>query len=462
VNRSPLTAILLIVFVDLAAFGLIIPLQAVYAERLGASGFVFGCLVGVYSLMQFLCSPLLGRLSDRVGRRPVLLLSVLGNALSYVVMGMADLAASLPLLFVSRTLCGVTAANIATAQSYIADVTTPADRARGMGLFGAAFGLGFILGPAMAAGLNWVGQAVSGPEYGTAWPAFGAAVLSAAAFVLALTLLPESRTRRPAQGGHPLFDLAALSRIARAPGVGQPILLLLLTTFAFVFLEVTYVYLCRDRFGFGMGGVGLIFAYVGVIMVVVQGGSIGPLVRRFGEPPLVVAGALLTALGLLMTSGVMAVPAYGPALALLLVACIPFAFGQGISKPALDGLISRNASADRQGVTLGLANGLTSIVRAVAPPIGGWLYDVRPEMPYWSGTVLLLAGAVIAWHTVAGAGRTPAREPRAGGSAPGEAGDGSETQHQQHTPAEHQGGDTHPPAGRLAEGDHSQDDAQHP
>ena len=144
-RRSSLNVILFVAFVDLVGYGLIIPLQAVYAERLGATGFAFGLLVGIYALMQLIFNPLLGRWSDRVGRKPVLVLSIAGSTVSHALLGVADLYASLPLLFIARTLDGITGANVATAQAYIADVTTPEKRARGMGLFGAAFGVGFVL-----------------------------------------------------------------------------------------------------------------------------------------------------------------------------------------------------------------------------------------------------------------------------------------------------------------------------
>ena len=192
-KRSPLYTILVVAFVDLIGFGLIIPLQAVYAERLGASGLTLGMLIGVYALMQLAFNPILGRWSDRVGRRRVLLISVAGSALSHTLLGVADLAVSLPMLFAARILDGITGANLATAQAYIADVTTAENRAKGLGLFGAAFGLGFVLGPALGAGLAFVGKAVSGEQYGTAWPAFGAAAIALGAFVLVWRLLPESR-----------------------------------------------------------------------------------------------------------------------------------------------------------------------------------------------------------------------------------------------------------------------------
>ncbi len=203
-KQSSLKIILFVAFVDLVGFGLIIPLQASYADRLGASGFVFGLLIGVYAAMQFVFNPLLGRWSDRIGRRPVLIVSIAGSVVSHLLLGFADLSASLPLLFVARILDGITGANIATAQAYIADVTTNEDRARGMGLFGAAFGFGFVIGPALGAALVTLGYLVSGPRYGTSWPAFGAAVIALIALVLVWRYLPESHrpgdTVRPSAG----------------------------------------------------------------------------------------------------------------------------------------------------------------------------------------------------------------------------------------------------------------------
>ena len=248
--RSPLKIILLVAFVDLIAFGLIIPLQAVYAERLGASGLTFGLLVGVYAAMQFLFNPILGRWSDRVGRRRVLLISIAGSVVSHILLGVADLAHSLPLLFLARTLDGITGANVATAQAYIADVTTPENRARGMGLFGAAFGMGFVVGPAIGAGLAAVGRNVSGPALGTSWPAFGAAAISLVTLLLVWRYLPEpQRDRTEHTEVARFFSFGKLRSAWVNPRLRELFAMVFMVTFAFVLLEVTFIFLCTHQFG---------------------------------------------------------------------------------------------------------------------------------------------------------------------------------------------------------------------
>jgi DHA1 family tetracycline resistance protein-like MFS transporter len=390
-HRSPLRIILLIAFVDLTGFGLIIPLQAAYAERFGASGLTFGLLVGIYALMQLVFNPLLGRWSDRVGRRRVLLLSMAGSVASHALLGVADLADSLPLLFVARALDGITGANIATAQAYIADVTVSEDRARGMGLFGAAFGLGFVVGPALGAGLAALGYQVSGATYGTSWPAFGAAGIAAVAFLLVWWFLPESKpTAQATTSQFARLTPAKLKAVTVDPRLRELFGLNFGAIFAFVLLEATLVYLCVRRFGFTETGTGLVFAYFGVLMVAVQGGLVGRLARVFGEVRLVAAAPFLTASGFLLISIVPVVESLRTAWLLLMIGCLPTALGHGLTGPNLNALISRRASDDRQGTTLGLSQGIGSLARAVAPPIGGLLFDVGLSWPYWSGAILLI------------------------------------------------------------------------
>ncbi|MFQ5590998.1 MAG: MFS transporter [Phycisphaerae bacterium] len=389
-KRSPLYTILIVAFVDLMSFGLIIPLQAVYADRLGASGLTLGLLIGVYALMQLVFNPILGRWSDRVGRRRVLLISVAGSVLSHVLLGVADLTVSLPLLFAARTLDGVTGANVATAQAYIADVTTADDRARGLGLFGAAFGLGFVLGPAFGAALAFAGKVVSGERYGTAWPAFGAATISLAALLLVWRVLPESLPMP--NGSRRRFSVLSLRQfktIVNHVRLRELFVLTFGSICAFVLLEVTFVYLCMHEFGISATGTGLIFAYVGIMMAAVQGGLIGRLVRRFGEPALVANGPFITAVGFVVLSLVPVVGGRSAAWALLLIGCLPVALGHGLTGPSLNALISRQAEEARQGETLGVLQSIGSLARALTPPIGGLLYDVGPSWPYWIGAVIL-------------------------------------------------------------------------
>lgn len=388
-RRSSLTVILLVAFVDLAGFGLIIPLQAAYSKRLGASGFTFGLLLGVYAAAQFVFSPLLGRLSDRIGRRPVLLASVLGSMVAHMLLGAADLARSLLLLFVARALDGLTGANLAAAQAYIADVTTPENRARGMGLLGAALGVGFVVGPCFGGLLLVVGRSVTGG--GTSWPAFGAAAISAAAFLLVLFVLPESLdrehpSRRAAQG----FSVRRLAQALRSRRLAELFALVFATVFAFVLLEATFVYLLNDRFAYETLGVSLFFAYFGLIMVAVQGGLVGRLARRYGEPRLVCVAPLLLYVGFFGIASILAISQRGVALACLVVSCLAVGIGHGLLGPSLTSLVSRQASGGVQGGTLGLGQGLGSLARAIAPPMAGLMYDVRHELPYWVGAAIYL------------------------------------------------------------------------
>lgn len=388
---SPLTIILLVTFVDLVGFGLIIPLQAVYAERLGASGLTFGLLVGAYALMQLIFNPILGRWSDRIGRRPVLLISVTGSVVAHLLLGIADLAHSLPLLFAARILDGITGANIATAQAYIADVTPPERRARGMGLFGAAFGVGFVVGPALGALLALVGRAVSGPQTGTSWPAFGAALISTAAVVLIARFLPESRPRGETAGTVVSAPVAIHWSVLRRARVGELFALYFAATYALVLLEATFVYLCAQRLNLREAGTGLAFAYVGITMVIVQGGLIAPLVRRYGEVKLIAVGPFFSAAGFLMISQIGR--EISPALAwpLLILGWLPVALGVGLTNPSLHALISRYADRERQGSALGLFQSVGSLARALSPPMGGFLFTYAgASWPYYVGGVLFV------------------------------------------------------------------------
>lgn len=390
-QATPLRIILFVAFVDLVGFGLIIPLQAVYAERLGASGLTFGLLVGAYATMQMIFNPILGKWSDRIGRRPVLLISIAGSVVSHSLLGVADLAHSLPLLFAARILDGITGANFATAQAYIADVTQHEERARGMGLFGAAFGVGFVVGPAIGAGLASVGYWVSGPEAGTAWPAFGASCISFVALVLVWRKLPEPVRAAPvSQDVTKRFTLSRL-RAALASARLRPLLVLILgTNFAFVLLEVTLVYLCAAQLGIRERGTALVFVYFGLMMVLIQGVLVGRLAKRFGEMRVVSVAPFITATGFVMMMLMASAGRTELAWVFLIVGAIPLALGHGLTGPNLYSLVSRQADSSRQGATLGLSQSSSSLARAIAPPVGGLLWDVGHVWPYLTGAVILM------------------------------------------------------------------------
>jgi MFS transporter, DHA1 family, tetracycline resistance protein len=367
-----------IVFIDLLGFGVVIPQLPFYGLHFGLHGFGVTTMLACYSVAQFVSSPLLGRLSDRVGRRPVLLVSLAVSALAYCWLGLADAAW---VLFASRLIAGAGAGNIAAAQAYIADVTPPERRAKGMGMIGAAFGLGFTVGPALgglAAALD------------PAAPAFIAAGLSAIAFLLALTRLSESLPAAardaPPRPGRLAVAREALSR----PVLRELILLLFIAIGAFSGMETTFALWANQVFGWSSWEVGLNFFFVGIVLVIVQGGLIGRLSHRFGEARLLTAGALSITLGLAGLPLVHSIP-------LLLLVNLLLAGGMGLLTPSLNSLVSRQAQIDEQGGILGVSQSASSLARAVAPPLAGMLFDLSGRnTPYMVGAAFMLLVVILA------------------------------------------------------------------
>lgn len=376
----------LIVFIDLVGFGIIIPLLPFYGEHFQAGPFVVAMMMASYSLGQFVAAPFWGRLSDTIGRRPVLIISLFGAALSYVWLGFAS---TLWMLFAARTVGGLMAGNISTAFAYIADITTPQNRAKGMGLVGAAFGLGFIAGPA-------IGGILAGPDPLTAdfqTPAFVAAAMSFLAFVLCVAILKESlpaetrakRTAQPRQSRLKQFK-AALGN----PGVGLLVLLSFLATFVFAGMETTFAMWSRRQFGWGPEQNGYLFAFIGIIAAILQGGAVGRLAKRFGEGNLIVQGALALAIG-------MALIPFSNSVGWLVAAMIVVAYGFSVINPALNSLISLRTSASNQGQMMGVARSATTLARVIGPAWAGILFAaLGMDWPYYGGTVLMLVVAALA------------------------------------------------------------------
>ena len=374
---SPLVILFITVFIDLLGFGIIIPLLPFYAESFGASAFAIGLLSTSFSLMQFLFSPIWGRWSDQIGRKPIILIGLLGSCLSYVTMA---LAGSLTLLFVARVVGGIAGANIPTAQAYIADVTTPENRARGMGLMGAAFGLGFIFGPAIGGLLS---------RFSPETPMWCAAALCFANFVAACFLLPESR---PASA-----STRSLSRMeAFRHAMTQPTLLLILAlyfivTMAFSAFEATFALFTEARFGFTAASIGFLFAFIGAIIALIQGVFIGRVVKRVGERRVIPGAILGIAISIGMLTVVWSVPT-------LLVALGLLAMGMGFNNPSLSSLVSKLSHEDDQGGILGLASSLASLGRVVGPAWGGYLYDAYGmTTPYLGAAGLMLVAFAVSF-----------------------------------------------------------------
>jgi multidrug resistance protein len=371
---SPLLIIFLTVFIDLLGFGIIIPLLPFYAETFGASALTVGLLSTSYSLMQFLFAPLWGRLSDRVGRRPVILIGLFGSFISYLLFGLAD---SLPVLFAARLCAGVAGANIPTAQAFIADTTTPENRAKGMGLVGAAFGLGFVFGPAIGGFFS---------QWGYAMPAFFASALSLANFTAGCFLLPESRT--PAADA----EIVRRSRIESLRlALTRPFLPLLLTIYfivvaAFSSFEATFALFSERQFDFTAATIGYVFAFVGVVLSVVQGGLVGRAARTIGERRLVPIAIFIIGVGL-------ATIAASQSVQLLVAGCGVLAVGMGFNSPSMVSLISRLSGRDDQGGVLGVSQSLASLARVIGPAWGGFLFDrFGIRSPFvWASIVMMIA-----------------------------------------------------------------------
>jgi multidrug resistance protein len=378
-SRRPLGVLSLTVFIDLLGFGIVIPLLPLYAKRLSATPGQVGMLLASYSAAQLLFAPLWGRLSDRIGRRPVMLVSILGSIVAYVIYASAE---SLALLFVARTFAGVCGANLATAQAYIADVTTDKNRARGMAIIGAAFALGFVLGPALAG--------FTSAHFGEHAPFWVAAALAALNLLSAAVFLPEPRAAAERTAAAKP-RLSALPKALALPHMAALLVLTFTVTFAFANLEGTFsLWLADPPFSYDARDVGYVFTYIGVILSLVQGGLVGRMTKRRGEVRMVVMGTALLALGMLF------LPA-ARSLAVLLVALVPITSGNGFAMPTLSALVSKVAPRERQGELLGVAQSMSSLARVVGPWFGGLVFErFGKSAPYYAGGAVMAASCLLA------------------------------------------------------------------
>jgi DHA1 family tetracycline resistance protein-like MFS transporter len=356
-KRSPLAIIFLTVFIDLVGFGIVLPLLPYYAESYGASSLTIGLLSASYSLMQFLFTPIWGRLSDRYGRRPLILVSLAGSCIGFLIFG---LAGTLPALFIGRIVAGIAGAIIPTTNAYIADVTPPEGRAKGMGLVGAAFGLGFILGPAIGGILA---------PYGYNKPVLLASMLAGLNLILAYFKLPESLTeaaRSRAQSRR--FDLKTLGEALSHPRIAPLLGMYLVVIFAFSNMEATFGLLNEHRYGLTARQTGYLFAFIGILMSVMQGVLVGRLVRSMGERRLIVLGTFTMIFGLGLMPFAPNIPAYCLVLTLL-------SFGAGINNPSITALLSKSCDIDEQGGIMGVAQSMASMGRILGPMWGGYAFE---------------------------------------------------------------------------------------
>ena len=366
-SKSTLRILFSIIVIDVIGFGIIIPVLPFYAEEFGASGLVLGILFTSHAAMQALFAPLWGRLADRIGRRPVMICTIAGTSGALLFLGLAD---SLAQIFVARILSGVFAANISVATAYITDVTDEDERTRWMGMVGACFGVGFVIGPAVGGPLALLGYGV---------PMLVAAGLAAVNFVYAIFVLKEPKTHR-AMTPHGASKMGVLV----APDIRNLCITYFLFTFAVTQLETIFAYFMMSRFDYGVLGVTGILIVMAIVMVGIQGGGMRSLVARHGEKTLLVAGIALMALSFAM------VP-WAPVVGLLMLPLIGSAIGRAISQPSMMGLASFQASAANRGAVMGTFQSSASMARVLGPLAAGALYDWSDAAPFLLASALLVA-----------------------------------------------------------------------
>lgn len=377
-----------IVLVDMLGFSLILPLLRFIAEGFGASDFTVGLLVSVYALAQFIGAPLLGRLSDRFGRRPILLISILGTFVGFLVLGFAN---SLWMLFASRLIDGATGGNISVAQAYISDVTDPEHRGQALGLIGAAFGIGFVLGP--------VTGGLLGQEFGYAVPAFVAAGLAALNMVLVAFLLPESLTpearERLSARPRPIIDIAGLRQALTHRRVGPLLTIRTVTALAYQTFESGFTIWAPVALGLTARQNGMVLGYVGVLQVIIQGALIRPLTRRFPEGRLLTAMVGLAGVSLLAWT-------LSPNVWVLMAVFVPLSIGMAVSNTLQSSLLSKSVDPDEVGTVFGLSTSALSLMRIPAGVLAGTLTGLAVWSPGIVCGLLALSIVPFAWRTCRG------------------------------------------------------------
>jgi len=400
-KKGRLFTVFLVVLIDLMGFGIVLPLLPFYASEFNASPVMIGLLYSIFSFAQLIFSPIWGSLSDRIGRRPIMLLSTFGAVIAYIIFG---LAGSFAVLLFSRLVAGVMGGNISTAQAYVADVTTPEERAKGMGMIGAAFGLGFVLGPAMAAGLihpafhEWI--ATLGIGNAAVWleankyalPGFFAAFLSFCSFLLVWLKLEETvdktnveTSTTPKRFGvfTPGFWKSISARKENTnPFFGILLFAAFLLSFGQASLYSAFPLFCDSQLGMSPEQVGIQFFYIGLIAVIVQGGLIRPLTKWFDEEKVFLTGNIFmtVGMGLLALSG---------SVSMLTLFLAIMALGHSLNLPTMNSLISKEADPGNVGAMMGTAQGLSGLGRTIGPTWGGLLFGISPYLPFYLTALVL-------------------------------------------------------------------------
>ncbi|MFH0795079.1 MAG: MFS transporter [bacterium] len=379
-KKRHLLIIFLTVFIDFVGFGILIPIQPYYARTFGATAQQVTLLSVAFSIMQFIFAPFWGRLSDRWGRRPILLLSILGTGASYIFYGLAH---NLWLLYIARILAGLFAANISVAQAYVADVTSEQARSRGMGAIGAGIGLGFLFGPVIGAITS------HGANY--ALPSFMAAAVALGNFTFAYFELPESLSRpERSDYAHRRFDIEALKRAFSQPAIARLLIMYFLLYVGFSNMETTFGLLMDDRYRLSSSQTGYLLGYMGIVVVLVQGGLVRWVTKYLSDRAMMIVGCIVLVFAL-------AYLPLAPSVKLLLIPLGMCSLGNGLSHPAMLSLISRCCKPEEKGGILGLNTSMGSLGRILGPLWAGWIYEQHITGPYWTGSALVVVVILIAF-----------------------------------------------------------------
>jgi multidrug resistance protein len=384
-SKSTLPVLFSVIILDLIGFGIVLPILPFYAEEHGASATVLGLLLAVHAAMQFIFSPIWGRLSDRIGRRPVMLVTIAGTSGALLMLGLAD---SIPALFAARILSGLFGANISVATAYVSDVTDESERTRWMGMVGASFGIGFLLGPAIGGLLA---------PYGHSVPMYVASGLAAINFVVASFILREpDRHRAPESARLSLRETLSDSLVARLCATN------FLFTFGVAQLESVFAYLMMDRFDYDARQVAFVLVAMALVMAMIQGGGMRALAARYGEKTLLVSGLLI--MGIAFPT----IPYIG-SVALLLIPLAGAAVGRAIAQPPMTSLVSMQADPNHRGAVLGAFQSSASLARIFGPVVAGLLYDAWIGGPFYLASALFIVSSAMTWRVVPeGAGRAAA------------------------------------------------------
>jgi MFS family permease len=398
-TRGSLVVIFLTVMVDLLGFAIVLPLLPIYARKFGVGedGMVLGLLMASFSIMQFLFAPVWGWTSDRIGRRPVLLVGLAAAAFFYFLFGIATTTHSLALIFVARIGAGIACATIPTAQAYIADSTTLENRGKGMALIGAAFGIGFCFGPLLGAVTLLFGD----PEIESPWPGYAAAILSSIAFALAWFKLPESLKVSHSDSKLKIFDFQAFGEALSVPTIGMLLFTSFMSVFSFGGFETTLSLLLKDEnlaFKFRYSDVLLYFAFIGLVLTITQGLFVRRFTSRIGEANMAVLGGVLSLLGFIA----IAMASQSNSIPFLMAASALEVGGFACITPSIMSLISRRSDPARQGSISGVAQSVSALARIAGPIVSIPLFKRGATLPYWTSTGLMLFALAIMLVAVRG------------------------------------------------------------